>query len=84
MNRLRRLRLERGLSSRALAAQVGCSHVTITNLERGVSHGHPRTRYALSQVMGLPIDTLLKPDIAATPGTMPSAASVRVPAKESE
>jgi transcriptional regulator with XRE-family HTH domain len=59
---LQRLRLERGLSSRALGREVGVSHVTITRLERGLSQGHPRTRAALARVMGVPIDVLLMPD----------------------
>jgi transcriptional regulator with XRE-family HTH domain len=59
---LHHLRLERGLSSRALASEVGVSHVTITRLERGLSQGHPSTRAALARVMGVPIDVLLLPD----------------------
>jgi transcriptional regulator with XRE-family HTH domain len=56
---LKRLRLERGLSTRALGEQVGVSNVTIGNLERGLSQGHPSTRAALARVMGVPIDVLL-------------------------
>jgi transcriptional regulator with XRE-family HTH domain len=59
---LKRLRLERGLSSRALGRKVGVSHVTITRLERGISQGHPSTRAELSRVLGVPIDILLLPD----------------------
>jgi transcriptional regulator with XRE-family HTH domain len=81
---LKRLRLERGMSSRALAASVGVSHVTILRLERGVSTGHPRTRAALARAMGVPVDVLLLPDtkngdapkdaaagVATTPVTTP-------------
>lgn len=59
---LRRLRLQRGLSTRALAELVGVSNVTISNLERGLSKGHPSTRASLARVMGVPIDVLLTPD----------------------
>jgi transcriptional regulator with XRE-family HTH domain len=58
---LKRLRLERGLSSRALGEQIGTSHVTVTRLERGLSQGHPSTRAALARVMGVPVDVLLQP-----------------------
>lgn len=58
---LKRLRLERGYSLRALGREVGVSHVTITRLERGISQGHPSTRAALARVMGVPVDVLLQP-----------------------
>lgn len=64
---LKRLRLERGLSTRALAKQVGVSNVTINNLERGLSQGHPYTRASLARVMGVPIDVLLMSDPTPTP-----------------
>jgi transcriptional regulator with XRE-family HTH domain len=59
---LRRLRLERGLSTRALGELVGVSNVTISNLERGRSQGQPRTRASLTRAMGVPVDVLLMPD----------------------
>jgi transcriptional regulator with XRE-family HTH domain len=79
---LKRLRLERGLSSRALAASVGVSHVTILRLERGISAGHPSTRAALARVMGVPIDVLLLPD--TTNAVAPADDGAGVPATTPE
>lgn len=59
---LKRLREERGYSARALGLEVGVSHVTILNLENGISRGHPRTRAGVARVLGVPIDVLLLPD----------------------
>jgi transcriptional regulator with XRE-family HTH domain len=79
---LRRLRLQRGLSSRALADLVGCTHPTILAIESGRrTNSHPRTRHALEQALGVPFDVLLLPDTtnaaaltddgAAAPATTP-------------
>lgn len=60
---LRRLRLERGMSARDLAARCGVSHPTILAYENGrTRRGRPRNRARLAAVMGLPIDMLLMPD----------------------
>jgi transcriptional regulator with XRE-family HTH domain len=59
---LKRLREERGYSARSLSLEVGVSHVTILNLENGISQGHPRTRAGLTRVLAVPIDVLLMPD----------------------
>lgn len=60
---LHRLRLERGYSTRALAAEVGVSGPTIHHIEHGRRPTpHPRTCAALERVMGLPLDVLLMPD----------------------
>jgi transcriptional regulator with XRE-family HTH domain len=60
---LMRLRVQRGLSQRALGALAGCSGPTIHRLETGAQKGaHPRTRYGLEQALGVPFGVMLLPE----------------------
>lgn len=61
MTNLRKLRLQRGHSVRALARLTGVSHPTLLRLERGESWGSPATRAALSRYFGLPTHEILRP-----------------------
>lgn len=49
--RLRELRVLRRVSQLEMAATLGCSHQTISNLERGVYMPSLRTAFALSEVL---------------------------------
>jgi transcriptional regulator with XRE-family HTH domain len=58
---LHRLRLARGQSLRALAAEAQVSYETIRRVERGAAAVHPRTRKRLEEALGLPFDVLSAP-----------------------
>lgn len=59
MNNLRRLRHERGLTSREAAAHVGVSRATICRLETGQPGCMPLTRAAIERFYGAPLEDLL-------------------------
>lgn len=59
MKNLKRIRLERGLSLRALARQVGCSYNAIHTWEHGTARPQPRNAKALREALGVPLDLLL-------------------------
>lgn len=61
MTNLRKLRLQRGHSVRALARLTGVSHPTLLRLERGQSWGSPKTREALTAYFDLPTHEILRP-----------------------
>ena len=58
-NRLRVLRLERGLSPEQSGARVGLSGMTIRRLEDGrQKRVQPRTMFRVSQEVGVPVGEL--------------------------
>ena len=67
MTMMHRLRLARGQTLRALAADVGCSYETIRLLESGAhTRTTPRVREGLERALGLPLEALLVPvDVTA-------------------
>lgn len=76
---LRRLRLERGYSSRALAAEVGVTHPVILRLERVGQGCHPRTRAGLVRALGVPFDVLMMPDTTNAADHKADGADARSP-----
>lgn len=60
-SRLRRVRLERGLSLRGAAAQVGVTKETLSDLERARRHPHPPTLAKIAKGYGVEISDLLGP-----------------------
>jgi len=56
---LRRVRVDRGFSQRALAKRLGCTHVTVGHWERGNNHPTPALGKRLRDELGLPVDVLL-------------------------
>ena len=53
MDKLKRLRLERGLSQRQLAVRAGVSNTTVAKIEQGKHGAHPETAYKLATVLGV-------------------------------
>lgn len=72
MTTMHRLRLARGQSLRQLAAAIGSlSYETVRRVELGRTNVGARTRYAIEQHFGLPLETLAAPLTA--PGSMNAA-----------
>jgi transcriptional regulator with XRE-family HTH domain len=61
---LRQVRLDRGLSLRALAGRVGVSPSLISQVETGRARPSVRTLYAIVSELGISLDELLFPDAA--------------------
>jgi transcriptional regulator with XRE-family HTH domain len=62
MTTMHRLRLARGQSLRQLARAIGgISHETVRRIEQGRTDVAERTRYAVEQHFGLPLETLTAP-----------------------
>lgn len=62
---LRRIRQDRGLSLRALAARVGVSPSLISQVETGRARPSVRTLYAMASELRISLDELLFPDAAS-------------------
>jgi transcriptional regulator with XRE-family HTH domain len=59
VEKLKQLRLERGLSQRQLAVQAGIANTTLANLEARRSGAHPSTLRKLADVLGVsPLDLM--------------------------
>lgn len=56
--RIRELRTQRGLRSRALAGQIGCSNGHLSNIESGRSRASTDTREAIARALGVDVATL--------------------------
>lgn len=61
-SRLRAVRQRSGLSLREVARQLGVSPSFVSQLENGKSQPSVATLYSLSQLLGVSIDELFKPD----------------------
>jgi len=59
--RLRRIRLERGLSLRGAALKIGVTKETLSDLERARRHPHPPTLAKIAEGYGVEISDLLGP-----------------------
>lgn len=59
MNRLKTLRLSRGLTIRALADQVGISHTQITHIENGKRNLTSKNASRVADFFGVSVDYLL-------------------------
>jgi transcriptional regulator with XRE-family HTH domain len=59
--RLRRVRLERGLSLRGAATETGVTKETLSDLERARRHPHPPTLAKIADGYGVEISDLLGP-----------------------
>lgn len=59
MNRLKALRLSRGLTIRALADQVGISHTQITHIENGKRNLTSKNASRVADFFGVSVDYLL-------------------------
>lgn len=57
--RLKELRLEKGLSTRKLANEIGCSHIAISRWERGTQIPTIETLVALALFFKVSADYLL-------------------------
>jgi transcriptional regulator with XRE-family HTH domain/quercetin dioxygenase-like cupin family protein len=66
--RLRATRLERGLSLRALARQLGVSASLISQIETGKSQPSVSTLYAMTSVLGVSIEHVFEGRDEAEPG----------------
>jgi transcriptional regulator with XRE-family HTH domain len=62
MTRLKRRRLELGLSQQALGRQASVPSTTISVAERGLVNLSRRTRERLAAVLNVSVDDLLQPD----------------------
>lgn len=58
--RLRRVRIERGLSVRELARRVGCSASLISQVERGITTPSASVVYSLASELGVSLDSLFE------------------------
>jgi transcriptional regulator with XRE-family HTH domain len=67
-SRLRRVRLERGLSLRGAAVQVGVTKETLSDLERARRHPHPPTLAKIAKGYGVEISDLLGPMVDSAEG----------------
>lgn len=57
--RIKELRAEKGLSTRELAKQVGCSHIAISRWERGTKKPNIDNLIALARFLKVSTDYLL-------------------------
>jgi transcriptional regulator with XRE-family HTH domain len=65
--RLRRIRLERGLSLRGAAAKIGVTKETLSDLERARRQPHPPTLAKIAEGYGVEISDLLGPMVEEEP-----------------
>src|SRR4051794_39946776 len=70
--RLRHARQKSGMSLRELARQLGVSASFVSQLENGKSQPSVATLYSITQLLGLSIDELFAPDVAADPPVAPA------------
>ncbi len=75
--RLRRVRLERGLTLRQAAAQTGVTKETLSDLERARRQPHPPTLQKIAEGYGVEIRDLLGPIAEAEPVTAGKAEAPR-------
>ena len=73
--RLRRLRLESGLSLRALALAAGVSHDTAMEIEAGRRAPHPSTVKKLADALGVRVGELVDWASEEEQGKAPAAAA---------
>lgn len=57
-NHLRRVRIDRGLTVRALAREVGVAHTSVVAWEAGQCRPLPTRAVRLREVLGVPIDLI--------------------------
>jgi DNA-binding XRE family transcriptional regulator len=67
MNRLEQLRIDAGLTARALALEADVSHQTVINIEQG-KPAHAPTLKKLGDYFEVPASSLTRPAIFAGPG----------------
>ena len=59
VDKLKRLRLERGFSQRQLAERAGVANTTVANIEQRRGGAHPNTLRKLADVLGVsPLDLM--------------------------
>ena len=68
--RLRRTRLERGLSLRGAAAKIGVTKETLSDLERARRHPHPPTLAKIARGYDVEISDLLGPMVEEEPALL--------------
>ncbi len=73
--RLRRLRLEAGLSLRALALAAGVSHDTVMEIESGRRSPHPATVKKLADALEVGVGELVDWESEDGKGKAPAAAA---------
>lgn len=78
-SRIKTLRLEKGLSQEALAAQLEVSRQAVTKWESGQSRPSTANLLALCGVFGVSLDTLVTGVEAAAPESDPAPAPEQVP-----
>ncbi|MER7402929.1 XRE family transcriptional regulator [Streptomyces sp. NPDC000070] len=77
--RIRQARLERGMSLRALAREVGVSASLVSQIETGKSQPSVSTLYAITTVLGISVESLFDARASSPmagvnpPGTVPHA-----------
>ncbi|MGW0610786.1 helix-turn-helix domain-containing protein [Streptomyces sp. NPDC002788] len=77
--RMRQARLERGMSLRALAREIGVSASLVSQIETGKSQPSVSTLYAITTVLGISVESLFDARVpsptagASPPGTVPHA-----------
>lgn len=77
--RLRRIRLERGLSLRGAAAKIGVTKETLSDLERARRHPHPPTLAKIAGGYGVEISDLLGPMVEEEPALLGKEAAPHEP-----
>lgn len=60
-NRIREIRIRRGMSQTQLACRAGVAGSMLSDAERGVRHPYPKMRRQLARVLGVPVDELFPP-----------------------
>jgi len=60
--RLKRLRLERTMTQRELAAKAGITHDAISMIEHGKRQGRPSTVRKLAEALGVEPREILRPE----------------------
>ena len=59
-NKIKALRLARGLSQKALADALGISDRAISKWEKGISQPSARNLIAMAKMMGCPVDSFVE------------------------
>ncbi|MFI1355919.1 helix-turn-helix domain-containing protein [Streptomyces sp. NPDC020898] len=73
--RIRQARLERGVSLRGLAREIGVSASLVSQIETGKSQPSVSTLYAITTALGISVESLFEgaPDAVQTPSTVVGA-----------
>lgn len=72
MNRLRELRLQKGLNMKEAAQSLGLPYTTYVNYEKGTREPNSETLIALADFYGTSIDYMLGKDVDASESTIPT------------